>query len=206
MRHIDITIDIETASTAVDAAIMQIAAVAWNREATGEIFIKDIPPFVAHIDLRSCVALGLDFDRDTVKWWSQRPDEVKHTVLCQEAHPLADALEGFNDWLDDLREQTHCATVNAWAHGSDFDMAILRNAYTRCGCRWPFRHRDIRDSRTLILEVGAVAYGIDGHTDNDYVDVYSRLSHYNLAEAHDALYDAVRVSKQVFTVLNELKK
>ena len=43
MKHLDITFDLETCSTKVTAAIMQLRAVAWNRnaETSDDIFTID---------------------------------------------------------------------------------------------------------------------------------------------------------------------
>ena len=77
MKIIDVTIDLETCSLAANAAVMQVSAVAWNRHATAadELFVKNIPAFDARVDLRSCVMDGFDFDRETIKWWSNKPQE-----------------------------------------------------------------------------------------------------------------------------------
>ena len=59
MNHIDITFDMETCATTANAAVMQVAAVAWNRAAKENPFfwceIHTLATFNEHIDLRSCV-------------------------------------------------------------------------------------------------------------------------------------------------------
>ena len=49
---IDVTIDFETCSLSANAAILQLAAVAWDRNASEKPFIAcKIPSFNEHIDL-----------------------------------------------------------------------------------------------------------------------------------------------------------
>ena len=46
MKHIDITFDFETCSTAPDAAPMQLGAIVWNRDSEGDNpFTDDVRDF-----------------------------------------------------------------------------------------------------------------------------------------------------------------
>ena len=84
MNHIDITFDMETCATTANAAVMQVAAVAWNRSAKENPFfwceIHTLATFNEHIDLRSCVVDGFDFDQATIKWWANQTDKAKKAV------------------------------------------------------------------------------------------------------------------------------
>ena len=85
MRLLDITIDLETCSLSSHAAIMQIAAVAWDRlskDRSQMFFGKVSKPeetehFVRNIDLNSQFVEGLwDFDQKTADWWGKQKREA----------------------------------------------------------------------------------------------------------------------------------
>ena len=100
MNHIDITFDMETCATTANAAVMQVAAVAWNRSAKEnpfEIFDRNDPDgamcgFNEHIDLRTCVVDGFDFDQATVKWWANQTDKAKKAVTDGLAEPVEEVF------------------------------------------------------------------------------------------------------------------
>ena len=88
MKHLDITFDLETCSTKVTAAIMQLGAVAWNRnaESSDNIFTLDNGNikeeyFNMGVDMRKEFIAGLDFDPDTAQWWNNRDEAVKEEML-----------------------------------------------------------------------------------------------------------------------------
>ena len=69
MKELDITFDLETCSLASNAAVMQIAAVAWVRtHEVSESLFKEDDSYNTGVDLRSCVMDGLDFDPKTIAW------------------------------------------------------------------------------------------------------------------------------------------
>lgn len=97
--HLDFTIDFETCSLSANAAVMQVAVVPWLRDEDEDPFCKPQAntgtwsceglPYVGFVDLRTCVVDGFDFDRDTIKWWSERSDVAKMAVTAAHACPVA---------------------------------------------------------------------------------------------------------------------
>lgn len=151
---LDITVDLETLSKSPSAAIIQIAAVAWRRSATDHPVIADIVPFVASVDLRSCIAEGFDVDMDTVRWWCSQSREAKEAVLGDSpAYPINDVLTGFADWVNEALAVATAYSVCLWSQGSDFDIPVLRNAFARFKIPFPVPYFNIRDCRTLVSEV-----------------------------------------------------
>lgn len=228
-KILDITVDLETLALTPNAAILQIAAVAWQRDAA------DTPFFLTHwkdedgsehskmaehyifdnkIDLRSCVALNMDFDQKTVAFWSTQKPEVKHAVLYSEdcVYVLSEALNSFMAWASELASEfdKEGCSICLWSQGSDFDIAILRNACHKCGLTDQFDkvfpHTSFRDARTFILEIGRTVtaphfYPLSDNTVVPDKDIYQALPPFegeNLT--HDALYDCQKTTWQVWNL------
>ena len=89
---IQISIDLETASTASNAAIVQLAAVAD----TGAEFNE-------YISLASCEAHGLHVDVATMKWWNEQDPELRKRVFGGTIK-VQYVLEKFLSWCLELCE------------------------------------------------------------------------------------------------------
>lgn len=195
--HLDITVDLESLSLSTNAAILQIAAVAWNRKAASNPFFADMLPFVGHVDIRSCVKDRFDICPNTVKWWGDQADAVKDSVLTPPAYPLKDVLESLAEWMQDAQKSTGAKTALLWAQGSDFDIANLRNAFARYQMPFPVSHHCFRDARTFILEMGCFVFETQ-----DMEDVYKKLLPLPGDEmTHDAVHDAKRTSWNVWQLM-----
>lgn len=110
-KHLDITLDLETASLSSHAAIMQIAAVAWDRFAddAGHMFLTspecafareagDTKHFCVNVDLNSQFVEGLwDFSQTTAEWWRRQSDAAKQAVVGH-----ADITKG--DWMQNTSQ------------------------------------------------------------------------------------------------------
>ena len=181
MRLLDITLDLETCSLSSHAAIMQIAAVAWDRFSKDDsqmFFGKALKPedtehFVRTIDLNSQFVEGLfDFDQNTAKWWGRQRSEAKRSVAAdiiggathscdvktekQSQALLNEALAELDDWIRQLLSKNNVDNFCIWCQGTDFDIPILRYAAesTRCNKLLPMalHHKYFRDCRTAIYE------------------------------------------------------
>lgn len=156
MKHLDFTIDFETCALSSDAAIMQVAVVPWLRDADVEPFLSkaDAEPFVNYVDLRSCVVEGMDFDPNTITWWSRQSDDAKRAVCQGLAEPIADVLVGALDFIRRLVKEHSLDSICLWAHGMDVDLAILRSLCRRFDIDMEsiIPHTQLRDCRTVILE------------------------------------------------------
>ncbi len=208
MKHLDVTIDLETLSLSPNAAIVQIAAIPWNRFAPLSPFINEVN-FEGYVDVRSCIRDGFSVDTDTVKWWNRQDGEIKDVVFGNTPNELKDILEAFSRWLEDLKETTKVKTVSLWAQGTDFDIAILRNAFARYKLSFPVDHSFIRDARTFIIENGAYILMRDEPMGGIRCaeQVYSRLPELQniKKQTHNAVYDAQRTTWQVWHILKQLQ-
>lgn len=230
-KILDITVDLETLALTPNAAIMQIAAVAWKRDA------EDTPFFLTHwkdedgaehsymaehnvfdtkIDLRSCVSLGMDFDQNTVDWWSRQKREVKFAVLYDNDNcsRLSEALACFMSWAKELADEIDAkgCSLRLWSQGSDFDLAILRNACHKCGLTEQFDkvfpHTSFRDARTFILELGKTVtypfFPLSKTVDVKPSGIYQALLPFEgESRTHDALYDCEKTTWQLWQVMRQ---
>lgn len=223
-NHIDITFDLETVATTVNAAVMQVAAVVWLRDAVSDPFdIKHVcdPVFDGHVDLRSCVVEGYDFSPETLKWWSVQSEQAKKAVCEGLAEPIEDVFRGFVQWIKEIKEEFNSDTLSLWCQGMDFDAAILRNTCRRYDIPLDdvVDYRDFRDCRTIICEAGRTRLSAQGVTavslsqggtssQPSVYDVYeplpSRYAQYGAL--HDALYDAALSSWRTWQALHWLNR
>lgn len=222
MRHLDITFDFETCSTAPDAAPMQLAAVAWNRNTIGKHPFLD-ESFNIGIDLRTCVVEGFSFDQDTVDFWSRQDDKAKLGVTEAEAHSVDTAFRMFCEWIDDIRQRHGADTVCMWCQGQDFDFPILKTIARRFDLKMPVHQHYFRDCRTFILEVALMV--ADYHTitlpdgtilTHDQI-MEEPMRAYKLFPSipddiacgrakHDATYDCIRSSWLVWQAMKLLRQ
>lgn len=223
MNHIDITFDLETCATTANAAVMQVAAVAWDRQATDNPFAVqnggvtvEYPHCVSfneHVDLRSCVVDGFDFDPATVQWWARQSDAAKEAVTDGLAEPIREVFERFVLWIKQTMRDSKADSVCLWCQGMDFDGAILRNICHKYDIELPFRYQQFRDCRSIILEnaitICRIKDGINSYEDGHLVSAEDILQKpckaYDICKplpaeygskdrVHDAVYDCIRSS------------
>ena len=202
-KIIDITFDLESLSLASNAAVLQVAAVAFNRhaETADNLFPTNLPPFESNVDIRSCVADGFDFQPATVKWWSEKPQEVKDEVLSGDCYPLSEVIEAFIQWINDIKMLTKADVACLWAQGSDFDISVLRTILRTYGMerQFPVHFHDFRDARTFIAEIGSHYMGLENDGLADHAKIYEKMPPYpEEGNVHSATYDCRRTSWSVW--------
>ena len=208
-KIIDITFDFETLSLASNAAVLQLAAVVFDRSACDldELFPKQIAPFESKVDIRSCVADGFDFSPSTVKWWSEKPDEVKREVLTGDCYPLKEVMENFIDWIKEVLAFTGADTPMLWAQGSDFDISVLRTILRRYDLekQFPVHFHNNRDARTFIAEIGSRYFGVGYEGLADHRRIYDAMPPFpQEGNAHSADYDCRRTSWAIWQCFSML--
>lgn len=165
-------IDLETLSTAPDAAILSIGAVAFD-PFTGELGKE----FHLRVEFKNAVESGR-CDTSTLKWWIGQ-EALAGKDVTSGISLTKDVLEQFAEYLPD--------DAIVWGNGATFDISILENAFTRVlqkDAPWAFWN--VRDCRT----VEAMAEGKD--TKKNYAR--SGIHHQAL---DDAIYQAEYVSGMV---------
>lgn len=128
--------DIETLSTAPNAMILSIGAVAvFNGKIVGE--------FYQNIDSTNFEDLGFEASASTVDWWSSPERAEARADLQNDQVPLDEALQLFQQWILEVNGEW------IWGYGSDFDVVILKNAFDKMCIEWPFKFWNHRCLRTL---------------------------------------------------------
>lgn len=134
--------DLETGSTANNAAIISIGAYFFGPEGLGDHFYVEINP-------QSCEDAGLHFSASTVSWWMQQTEAARKVWWSKDTASLQDALSRFEIWA-----KKNCSDkIMMWGNGSDFDNVILGNAYKAVGSRpfWSYgNHRCYRQLKSMV--------------------------------------------------------
>lgn len=142
---IRVMFDLETFGTGPNSAIVQIGACVFPfPTSAGE---EGETCFKRTINLQSCILAGFDIDQSTVDWWRQQSKEAVASISGKGVD-IETALMAFDTWLLDLIEED--PDLELWAKGTDFDLALLKNAYHRLGLKPCFRYNCGRDVRTLL--------------------------------------------------------
>ena len=163
-------LDIETLGTAPGSGICTIGAVKFNRD-------KELPTldecdtFYARISLESLDTYGFLTDPETLEWWNNQDDDLKHEALGVDAEriDIKKVLLDFAEWYGD------CKTV--WGNGDDFDCVLLATAYQKTGIgNPPWRFRDTRDLRTLLDISGSPKFIQLNNHHHALYDAYSQVA------------------------------
>lgn len=215
MKHLDVTIDLETLSLSPSAAIMQLGAVAWNRfEEKSECLFDQKDEISFGVDLRSVLMEGFDFSPETCKWWSERSKDLKEGILSERPSHIKEVLISFKSWIEDLCTEYKVDTICLWSQGADFDISILRNAYNKFKLEFPVSYRFIRDARSLVIEeyVRIAACSKEeaiAHVQYDYKRVYNTICEgFRKPEclqqglSHNALFDAKQTAWSTWCALH----
>lgn len=125
---IHIMVDIETYDTKPTALILSI----------GACVITD-PVQSYYRELDPTTQIWRTVSDSTREWWSKQPMPVPIGPYSIHA-----ALTDFSGWLQDLKKEPVI-----WCKGTDFDVAILTNAYGQLHLPIPWKYNNIRDCRTV---------------------------------------------------------
>ena len=165
---IQVMLDLETMSVRSNAAIASIGAVKF------EVGTGIIDQFYRTVDLRTCKAVGLHIDPETVEWWNKQSKEARQALLKDNVS-LNQALDDFTEWFGR-------SSLPTWGNGAGFDNVIMENAYQAVGSKRPWRPWEDRCYRTIknIIQVPA----------DERQGVY-----------HNALDDALHQTKHLLKIL-----
>lgn len=146
-------IDIETYGKSHNAAIVSIAAVAFDIE-TGVTY----ETFHANVDPATSQQAGLEIDADTVAWWMRQPQEARNAIMTEQMaidHALL-LLKGFFESQRLINDE-----LQVWANSPSFDLVILRSAYKAFDRETPWQYWEERDVRTLVAFAPDIKKSID---------------------------------------------
>lgn len=144
-------LDLESMGVGVKPALIQIAAVAFDKN-TGE----ELSKFDEKVDLSSSLYYGLDITASTIKFWMAHPsvnDETREIVMSG-TKTLPEVLENFSTWYSDLSDDK-CLV---WGNGAASDNVWLRSAFDATNISCPFTFREDMCLRTLRSIANANGY------------------------------------------------
>lgn len=130
-------IDLETLSTRVDSAIIEIGLAAFNEERVVKSHRWFVHPRQGHIDL------------STVKWWLAQVEAGVPNPLNPKV-PRMELPEALKDMTSRMKE-----LETLWSHRSTFDIPILDMAYdmtySMTGIEKPWNYKHIRDTVSFAM-------------------------------------------------------
>jgi hypothetical protein len=143
-------IDLETLSTAGDAAIVQIGLAPFWIDGEG----LAAEGRQIDVDPQTCIDAGFRVDWSTLHWWMMQSQEARDAMPLPDAGlPVQAALTAVQDYISALQAER----IYVWSNGATFDIPILSNAFRRFGMPDPWGYADARDTRTLsMLALNAV--------------------------------------------------
>lgn len=174
---IDVSVDIETMGTGINAPIIAIGACKFDRSTK-----KVVDKFYRVISFKSAFR-NSRADGDTVEFWLKQSEEARLSLIDKRNSVTTKrALEDLYKWFP----KSHACV---WGNGPAFDMVLLERSYEKCNLPVPWRfwhHRCFRTIVDLAHEIGITYKKNEGGIH------------------HNALDDAVRQAKFITRILHEL--
>jgi len=128
-------LDLETLGTRPGSVILTIGAVRFDENGTYESFYSSI-------SRKDSERYGLRVDPDTEAWWMDQGRQAIDEAFSGTEHPVI-ALDKLAKWLPDYGD------ARVWGNGSDFDNALLAEAYAVVGMNLPWSFTGNRCYRTV---------------------------------------------------------
>lgn len=146
---LDIMVDLETASTKENAAILSWAMVPFDRLGKRWGFEN----FYKTVSLTSCFMAGMDFEKGTQKWWEKQDPEARAAVMKSEGENILSVTNAAYCWLSTLAEKND---LYMWCRGIDFDLPKMEWCFRKFvekssgdeGFPYKFSHK--MDVRTVL--------------------------------------------------------
>lgn len=166
--HTNIMLDIEcTAANAHNPAIIELAAVYFNRDTGEEFDYISIP-----VNLKSCTDLGLVTNLDTMKWLEDNiPQTLRISQDCSVSLDLTKALFKLSVFLRKCIKATErrndaegrwykYSQPMIWGNRAMADNVWIRSAYHVSQLEQPWKYWSDKCLRTFVKQVG-IKTGID---------------------------------------------
>ena len=137
----DLMIDLETVGRTPGCSIIALAAVPFNAN-TGKIY-RD-KAFNFHINLQSCLDLGLSKDYGTINWWNRENPKL-FKQLCESKYTVQFVMQKFQQYMITLPKD-----VRLWGNSARFDLGILAYVFFKLKVyNLPWNTWKERDFRTI---------------------------------------------------------
>jgi exodeoxyribonuclease VIII len=149
-----VMIDLETLSTRMNAAIISIGAVRFDRT---QVYQQH--HFYRAVTVDSNTRFGRHVSGETLSWWMEQSESARAVFSDPKAVHLAAALFDLADWLRAAATCNPLAVapepVYVWGNGANFDISILESAYANNSTAVPWVYTDVRCMRTVRKLAGA---------------------------------------------------
>lgn len=168
----EVMLDLETMSSASDAAIIAIGAVRFDIfSGTVRKGGTENGTFYQIVNLKSAQRVGGRIDPETIMWWLKQSEEARKALTEPESLPIEAVLKNFATWI----REVPCTGI--WGNGSDFDNVILNNSYQRLGQTAPWSYKMNRCYRTLQALNSQIPFARVGNYHNALDDAISQAGH-----------------------------
>ena len=148
MEHkpiLNIMVDLETASTKENAAILSWAMVPFHTD--GNKF-DDIDGFYRIVSLTSCFLAGMNFEDSTQQWWMNQDPQSKGILLHSEEKNIQDVTFEAFAYLENLSQKYE---LYLWSRGIDFDITKIEWCFNKFVERpLPYKYSHKMDVRTVL--------------------------------------------------------
>lgn len=138
-------IDLETLSTAADAAILQIGIQAFDPRGDG---IDPAQGLIIHVSGEASLNAGLRMDWQTIQWWLSLDDNARAGMVAKQADALL-LSEALVELVKFGQSHGGWAWAKVWSNGAAFDIPILETAFRRCRRDIPWAYNNVLDVRTM---------------------------------------------------------
>lgn len=192
---LNIMVDLKTASTKENAAILSWAMVPFTEEGTKcelEIFYKVV-------NLTSCFMAGMDIEKGTQKWWEEQTPEARAAVMKSEGESILSVTRAAYCWLSALAETYD---LYMYCRGIDFDLPKIEWCFRKFMEQdAPYKYSHKMDVRTVLkfMEIDQSQFefeGIKHHSVDDCVhDIKMIRKAYQLKNDWMMAYVAVDAKK-----------
>jgi exodeoxyribonuclease VIII len=169
----DLVIDLETTGIEAGCAILSIGACTLDMN----------HKFYSTISHEDCLKHGLKDNYETIAWWNRQSKEIREEAYSGTTS-LIQALGEFHDFF----RRIPAKKVFVWGNGADFDLPILKKAYSICNMSTPWLPYNGRCYRTM---------------KNNYSQVAAPPI---VGSKHNALDDAVFEATHLMMIMRERKK
>lgn len=169
-----IMVDLETLDFKPSSVILTLGAIKFDPYSNAEPY----DPLYLRFDIDGQTAIGRTISESTIEWWGQQEESVREEALGEKGRvSVEDGIDQFHKfvWNSDA----------IWAQGPQFDIVIIENLYQMLDKSFPWRHGQVKDSRTLFT------LGVDPELQKG-------------DQAHNALVDAYWQAKGVQNVYRKL--
>lgn len=172
-------LDLETLGSHPGCVVLSIGACIFDPE-SGVVWGAPDKTFGLRISIKSCVAVGLRLEADTLEWWLAQDVRARNeAMVAGHGWGIADALAKFHAWY----RAANCQFV--WCHGATFDVPVLDAAFAACKLEVPWAYKQVRDTRT-VFHLGKMGPHLDAVAERVGAGV-----------KHSALADAITQAAQV---------